>query len=382
MEEPKTKSVIGSEEFASVIAHQLREPATSIRWFTEILMRETAGRLLPEQQSLLGFLHESSNRLVYVLDLLLRLSRVESGRLQIQPTQVDIYTVAGEVAKTLESIAQARGITVQITKSDNLPPAFLDRTILFEIIQNLLSNAIRYSPDNDTVSVQVETTDASFEISISDKGIGIPEGEKGQIFQKFFRASNARAAVPGGTGLGLALVRALVQESGGNVSFSSKAGEGATFTVSLPKTGMKSKSGSVQLTEPVTSAKAVDQGPKTVFVIEDDEFLSRAYKYIFEKSGYTVWLSRGLMDALGHLESAPPDVVLLDLMLPDGSGYSFMSGMHEKPGWQNVPVVILTNLGTQEDIDKGNQLGAADFLVKANMDVEGILQRVERVLKK
>lgn len=381
----ETKSIIDSDELASMIAHQLREPVTSIRWFTEMLIKEMAGKLLPEQKNLLEFLHESSGRLVYVLDLLLRLSRVESGRLMIHPIEASLSDVVREVTKSLAEAAAAKSVGLTITEDAELPTVFIDKTVLFEVVQNLVSNAIRYSPQGSSVSIHVSRAEHDFAISVSDRGIGIPEGEQEHIFQKFFRASNARHAVPGGSGLGLALVKALVDEFGGAISFVSKPSQGTTFMARIPAAGMKARVGSVTLSEPSAVGAAFGseaRKQKTVFVVEDDEFLSRAYRYIFEKSGYEVWLAKGLMDALPRLEGGPPDVVLLDLMLPDGSGYSFMSGMREKQAWQNVPVVILTNLGTQEDIDKGTQLGAADYLVKANMDVEGILKRVEKVLEK
>lgn len=120
----------------------------------------------------------------------------------------------------------------------------------------------------------------------------------------------------------------------------------------------------------------------TILIIEDEDFLSRAYKYILEKAGFEVWQAADGLSATSMLGLKPVDCVILDIMLPGKDGFEILREMKADERWQKVPVIILSNLSRPEDIEKGKTLGAAEFLVKANIDVEGILQSVNYHLKK
>ena len=223
--------------FISVASHQLRTPLTSIRWYSEMLLSQDAGPLNDSQKDFMNEIHGGAERLYQTVDLLLGISRVESGKLKADRTPIDIGAFTGEITKELGSQIDLKNINLTV-----VPPArepvivWLDSLTLRQVILNLLSNAIRYTNERGLIEIKWWMGDEGREVvyMVHDNGIGIPEAQRARIFSKFFRAENARAQVPDGSGLGLALVKNLVESWGGRVWFESFPGQGATFFFTVP----------------------------------------------------------------------------------------------------------------------------------------------------
>jgi PAS domain S-box-containing protein len=219
------------DDFVASVSHELRTPLTSIRGYLE-LVREDGG-LSPEQDRMLGIVDRNADRLLGLVTDLLFIAELDAGNLHLNATPVGLVAVAAESVEAASPRAHAAEIELNLEADD---PVVVpgDRTRLAQVFDNLISNAIKFTPAGGRVDVRVFRSDASAVVEVSDTGTGIPEDERLHLFERFFRTSGAiRAAVPG-TGLGLAIVGAIAASHGGTVSVESADGGGARFLVSLP----------------------------------------------------------------------------------------------------------------------------------------------------
>ena len=234
--------------FISISSHQLRTPLTAIKWFSEILLDDDEKTLNTEQKDYIGKIAQSAERMVNLVNLLLQIARVEMGRLNIESIPVDLRDLTQKMIASVKNILILKSQEVEIkTDPSNIPLVPMDKEIIWQVIMNLLTNASRYSPVGGVITISIVLKNQFVEYSVKDSGIGIPENQKALLFAKFFRASNAVKAVPEGSGLGLFLVKSLVEGWGGKIWFESVEGKGATFYFTVPLEGVKSKKGEVTL---------------------------------------------------------------------------------------------------------------------------------------
>jgi|GEM_PF-5652436 signal transduction histidine kinase len=234
--------------FISIASHQLRTPLTSMKWFSEMLMDGDAGAITEDQKHFVENIYESANRMVELVNLLLQLARVEAGRLKIEPKATDLKELTEAVQATLKTDLDKKSQKFEIrVEPDPLPMIPLDQEIVWQVIQNLSTNAMRYSPAGKTILVNISVKGEFVQYSVKDEGIGIPEGERDRIFERFFRADNALKLVPEGSGLGLSLAKSLVEEWGGRTWFETELNKGTTFFFTIPVKGMAAREGEVKI---------------------------------------------------------------------------------------------------------------------------------------
>ena len=223
------------DRFLSVAAHQLLTPIGSMRWSMELLRNGDFGELPAGAQEAIQELYDNSNRLLALINSLLDVSRIDQGKVNEESSLVDMTEVIQEVVTILSGEAKQRGITLTFTMPEkSLPPVRITRGHMFEAIENLVSNALRYSREGGLVTITVYSKKEGIEIRVTDTGIGIPEADQTKIFSKFFRASNAVRSFTDGSGLGLSVVKSYVEENGGTVSVESEENVGTTFIINLP----------------------------------------------------------------------------------------------------------------------------------------------------
>ncbi len=219
-------------DFVSIVSHEFRSPLTSIRQLGEMLMR---GRVPSEErrQQYYELITRESERLARLMEKVLDFSRVEEGRKQYRFEPLDAGAWLRGLARDFQSEVAAQGISLVASVPEGLPPLVADREALSSAVQNLLDNAVKYSPDSKTVWLEAKTADSRLVIRVRDRGIGIAEEDRKRIFEKFYRSRNEAARQVKGVGLGLSLVKQIVAAHGGSVELESRPGEGSTFSIHL-----------------------------------------------------------------------------------------------------------------------------------------------------
>jgi len=222
-------------EFINIVSHQLRSPLTNIKWTFEILSSKDFE--VPESKKEEYFVNVRENiaRMVELIDDLLIVSRIEQGKLPVQKKEFDFVELVKEQVSRYKVFAEASHIDLSLSVEEDFPKIFADQSLLKLVTENLIDNAIRYTPGNGKVSVAAKRRDKnSIIFSVQDTGVGIPLKEQKYIFQKFFRAENALKQRTKGSGLGLYVCKTIVEKSGGKIWFKSEENKGTTFFVVLP----------------------------------------------------------------------------------------------------------------------------------------------------
>ncbi len=239
----------GRVDFISLMAHQLRAPLVSLRWFLDMLGNGSAGPLNDDQKFLVGNLSEILDHLKKLEEVLLRVGRLDSGRVIVQPEPLDLLLTVRGAVDALKPFVMGKHLTVCLySVPEQLPKVPADPEFLWQLLQILLTNAINYSPPNTCITLSIEYTKDNIMFSVRDQGIGIPHDEQDKIFSMFYRATNARKFDSQGSGLGLSLAQSLVESWGGRIWVESELGKGSVFRFTLPNRGMKRKDGQVTLT--------------------------------------------------------------------------------------------------------------------------------------
>jgi signal transduction histidine kinase len=219
------------DEFVALVSHELRTPLTSIRGYLELINEDT--NLTDEQTRFLETIDRNAQRLQRVVGDLLFVAQVEAGKLSLEVSAVDLNAIAEEAVHAAQPSAAAKEIALTL-EVDELPVIQGDRARLAQVLDNVVSNAIKFTPSGGAVSVTTRLLPGEVEVVISDTGMGIPSDELPLLFQRFFRAERATSGAIPGTGLGLAIAKAIVTGHGGRIRVESEDGAGATFRVTLP----------------------------------------------------------------------------------------------------------------------------------------------------
>jgi signal transduction histidine kinase len=254
-----SKLSIKGDNFVSLASHELRSPLSIVKWYTEMLLDGDGGDLTPDQTKYLKTIQSANQRSIDLVRSLLNVSRLDLGTFIISPEPLALQGVTSEVVGMLKSSAEDRKVILLEEYQDALPEITVDKQLCFLVIRNIISNAISFSKENQTVHVRlslVKKNDNIFGIkiredgllfSVNDLGIGIPDEDKGKVFTKLFRASNVKDSDSTGSGLGLYITQSIVQATGGQIWFISEKDKGSTFYVTFPIRGMIAKEGSTHL---------------------------------------------------------------------------------------------------------------------------------------
>ena len=235
-------------EFVSLASHQLKTPLSAINWYSEMVLEEEVGPLNEKQKEYLKNLYDANRRMVELVNSLLNVSRIDLGAFAVEPAPTDFSAVADEVLTELKPQIGLKKLRLDKEYDKQVPSINADPKLLRIIFQNLLSNAVKYTAPNGVIGLALKKEGDNVLIRVTDTGYGIPAADQGKIFTKLFRADNVRDKEAEGTGLGLYIVKAVVEAGGGRIWFDSLEGRGTSFFITLPLVGMKKKAGTRGLT--------------------------------------------------------------------------------------------------------------------------------------
>ncbi|MFA6410858.1 MAG: ATP-binding protein, partial [Candidatus Buchananbacteria bacterium] len=234
-------------EFVSLASHQLRTPLSAINWYAEMLLAGDAGKISKEQKKYLAEIYRGNQRMVDLVNALLNVSRIDLGTFAIEPVPTDIIELAKSVVGELQPQIKIKKLKLGEDFAKDLPTMMVDPKLIRIIFQNLLSNSVKYTPEKGQIDFMIKKDKNSILVTVRDNGYGITKSQQNKIFEKLFRADNVREKDTEGTGLGLYIVKAIVDQAKGKIWFESEENKGTTFYVSLPLAGMPKKEGTKEL---------------------------------------------------------------------------------------------------------------------------------------
>ncbi len=227
------------DEFVSMASHQLRTPLANVNWYTEMLLGGDAGELNKNQKKYLEEVYSSNQRMVELVNALLN---VDLGSFAVEPEPIDIREISDSAVSDFTPQIKNKKLEIEKNYERDLPIVKADPRLLRIVFQNLLSNSIKYTPENGKITISIAKQQSDIVISIADSGYGIPKQQQQKVFTRLFRADNVIQRSEG-TGLGLYIVRAVMDQTSGRVWFESKENEGSVFSFTVPLRGMKKKKG-------------------------------------------------------------------------------------------------------------------------------------------
>ena len=328
-------------EFISTVSHELRTPLTSIKGYVDLVLAGDVGPLTPEQREFLTIVAQNTTRLTELINDLLEIERLESGRIEFEFVELSLEEVLQNVARSLQVNAEQKGLEF-ITEIASGLKVRGDRERLAQVFLNLLSNAIKYTPAG-TVELKAYRENDTVVVAVRDTGIGLSESDMQKLFQKFFRADNPYVRKAGGTGLGLSIAKAIVERHNGTITVTSQLGQGSTFTVRLP-----------------ALARPEAERP-LVLVIEDEVAIARLIATYIEKMGYRAVTAYSAREGFERAVQLKPHLITLDVLMPDLDGFALIQQLKKHPETAHIPVIFLSIV---QDKQQGLRLGASAFLTK------------------
>ena len=356
--------------FLANMSHELRTPMNAILGYSEMLIEESEDLgqedFIPDLQKI----NQAGNHLLSLINDVLDLSKIESGKMEAFAETFDIGALVDQVSSTAQPLMTKNNNRFTIERSGNLGKAFQDLTKLHQSLLNLLSNAAKFTHEG-SITLRAERQSQAgggwLIFSVNDTGIGIPADKLGHVFDEFSQADSSTTRDYGGTGLGLAISRRFCQMLGGNLTVTSQPRVGSTFTIRLPAVLPGAKTPQEEPAQPAAKvAQASDDVQQTkpaatVLVIDDDAEACDIIGRFLEKDGFNVVTALTGEAGLRLAHKLRPVAITLDVMMPDMDGWSVLRALKVDPVLHDVPVVMLTMV---DDKSKGFALGATDYLTK------------------
>ena len=368
--EELTRAGAYKSQFLANMSHELRTPLNAILGFTQLLHEGEVGPLTDQQRDFLGNVLTSSRHLLRLINDVLDLAKVESGKLDFRPESIDLAQVTGEVGAILRTTASEKQVRVEMAIDPAIGRVVLDPARLKQVLYNYLSNALKFTPAGSVVTVRAVPEGADFfRIEVHDTGDGIQPEELPRLFVEFQQLDAGAAKKHAGTGLGLALTKRIVEAQGGTVGVRSTPGAGSVFHAVLPRR-MKG--------EPLPAMPGpivtLNPGAPTILVVEDNASDQASIVGALTRAGYSVQTAATGAQALARLRESDFDAITLDLLLPDMSGVDLLDQVRTESRNADVPVIVLTVVA-----EKGAVAGfrVSDVLAKP-LDAHALLNALRR----
>jgi len=360
-------------EFLANMSHELRTPLNAIIGFSEALKDGLLGALPDQQHGATQDIFDSGQHLLSLINDILDLSKVEAGKMVLEPELVDLRALVANSITIVKEKALDQGLKLNVEVDAQVGGAWLDARKVKQILYNLLSNAVKFTPSGGQLNLSVRlgspppglplAPSARYvELAVADTGIGIPRDQLDRLFEPFSQLESSLSRRFQGTGLGLAMVKKLAELHGGSVTVKSDAGAGARFAVWLPYRGEKDGMAAADRRVKARGPAARGSGRELeVLVVEDEDRAADLIRLQLESEGMRVRRALTADAALEMAQRDPPDLITLDILLPGMDGWQFLERLKAHEALAEIPVVMISIVA---DSDRGLALGAAQVLQK------------------
>jgi len=340
-----------------------------------LLYLETVGEINKAQRRFLSIIKSNADRLALLANDLLDISRIETGRIRLNPELIHISAIIGEIVASLREQIEEKGLSLKLDIPESLPPIYGDRDRLTQILTNLIDNARHYTPAGGQITVSAQVRGNFLQVSVADTGIGIAPEDQEKIFDRFYRADHPLVQEVAGTGLGLSIVKSFVEMHGGKIWVESEPGRGSTFSFALPLAGRGKELEEFSTPSPSSLSFAPS---KQILVVEDEPDIAELIRYHLEGDGYRVTTAARGEEALAKAHQEKPDLITLDIRLPDIDGFEVLQQLKSDEETADIPVVIVSIVPERGD---GFRLGAVDYVTKP-VDEGRLLSAIGAILPK
>jgi signal transduction histidine kinase/DNA-binding response OmpR family regulator len=372
--------------FLSTVSHELRTPLTSVLGFAKIIKRRLEERIFPLVQTDDRKVHQTiqqiednlkvvvseGERLTNLIDDVLDLAKIEAGKLEWHMEPVSIADVLDRATAATSSLFEQKGLTLVKRVDEHLPQITGDRDRLIQVVINLISNAVKFT-DSGSVTCVATRRNGDMVVSVIDTGLGIAPADQPKVFERFKQVGDTLTDKPKGTGLGLPICKEIVEHHGGHIWVDSAIGKGSTFSFSLPvPAGAGASTDAAPAIElaalirqlrdqvEVAAPRTTDRQPR-ILVVDDEANIRELLTQEFTEAGYAVSVATDGSDALKQVRRERPDLILLDVMMPEMNGFDVAAVLKNDPATMDIPIVILSIV---QDRDRGFRLGVDRYLTK------------------
>jgi signal transduction histidine kinase len=382
-------------DFLSMVSHELRTPLTSVIGFAKIINKKLDSTIFPEitteDKKILKAVKQvgdnidiivsEGERLTALINDVLDLAKLEAGKIEWKSEPISVAQIIEQAIAATSALFEAKKLKLFLELEEDLPEIVGDRDRLVQVLINLISNALKFT-DKGSVICKVRRTDNAIALSIIDSGIGIAETDESQVFEQFRQIGNTLTDRPKGTGLGLPICKQIVEHHGGTIWVESELGKGSNFSFTLPiGTGTTVELNRIdldmtvrQIKEPVVAVPpSRTEQNKTILVVDDDAPIRKLLREQLESEGYIVKEAKDGMDAIIQVRKRSPDLIILDVIMPQISGFDVAAILKNNPETREIPIIILSIVGEEE---RGYRLGADKYLAKP-IDTEALLKEIE-----
>lgn len=355
-------------EFVSTVSHELRTPLTSIRGSLGLIIGGAAGELPEKAVSLLTIACNNSERLVRLINDILDIEKIESGKMEFDIKEQELMPLVRQSIEANRSYGQQYGVIFELCACVDDAHVVADADRITQVVDNLLSNAAKFSPKGGTVDIEVRRLDGRVRVSVTDHGSGIPEEFRSQVFQKFAQADCSDTRQKGGTGLGLSICQAIIEAHQGEIGFETETGVGTTFYFELPEK------------RHARNARAAnDSAAKSarILVCEDDPDVARLLSMMLQGTHYEIDVAYDAEQAKRLLDQHEYAAMTVDLMLPGQDGISMIRELRADERTKDLPIVVVSAKAAQSSEQvEGSAFGITDWLAKP-IDQEQLLRAVQ-----
>jgi PAS domain S-box-containing protein len=356
------------DEFISVVGHELRTPLTSIRGSLGLMAGGVFGELDEDGKRMLDIAVSNTDRLVRLINDVLDIERIESGRVQIQKVPCSARDLVDRAIEAMDGQASVAGVRLVADADDAELAADLDR--IQQALTNLISNAIKFSAPGQEVQVTAQGHIGSVLFGVVDHGRGVPADKTEAIFERFGQVDASDSREKGGTGLGLPISRSIVEQHGGKMWVDSTPGQGSTFWFTLPRSS-----------EAMRAGGEVDRGSTAALVVEDDADLASVLRTMLRRHGVEAVVAPTAERAIDVIDERPPLLLVLDIELIGSEGGMVVDHLRQHPDIPHIPVVVYTVHDLSEQDRQRLTLGKTLFFTKGRVTPEEFEQRVAALLE-